>query len=253
MRILGKVIIFALTLAALPFGVSPVEAQLWDSNLWDGAPAAQPTVRSERGGFYLGIQGGMNAYQSYDGVTQEVPGIPGVDVRLGGRLGGYGGVKWGYAFSDGARFSSAIEADIFYNGMDFDADVRGHGPGRGGGEKFFGTSGRFNTGAAMVNYIYRYGEGRNFRPFVGAGRFQPYVGAGIGLWFGESSVDAPGGLSISDNGSGFAWQLIAGADYFVSSEMSFFAEYKFLNYNGVDFTDDSVYQHLVGVGLRFYF
>lgn len=54
----------------------------------------------------------------------------------------------------------------------------------------------------------------------------------------------------------FAWQVIAGADYYLNQKNSLFIEYKFLEYTGLqaDFGNNRVLgQHLIGGGWRFHF
>jgi opacity protein-like surface antigen len=247
MRLLSKKNAFALTLAALPLcashgGEAPVQ-------LWEATPAVQPMVPrvSIYGGegFYWGLQGGINAYQSYEGTKRGTVNGTKVTLEMREKVGGYGGVKWGYAFSNGGGFLSAFEADVFYNGADYDVDARTDH------EKLGSVTGRFDTGAVMGNYILRFGQGQ----------FQPYIGAGIGGWFGQISdtrvsIDGVGSLRVGsgDTNGGFAWQLLAGFDYYFSERMSLFTEYKFLNYHGIDLpTSDPVRQHLVGVGLRVHY
>lgn len=53
--------------------------------------------------------------------------------------------------------------------------------------------------------------------------------------------------------SGFAWQLIGGADYYFTEKVSAFLEYKFLNYEDAGLAEDRISQHLVMLGLRFHF
>ena len=248
MRILSKQNLFAISVAALLTGAA--HGGEAPSQLWNAPPAMQqpaPPVSLYGGeGFYWGIQGGINAYQTYEGTERTKINGTNVTLEMREKVGGYGGLKWGYAFGSGTGILSALEADIFYNGVDYDLE------GRADGSKFGSVTGRFDTGALMGNYIMRFGVGR---------QFQPYIGAGIGGWFGQIqdtrlSLDGLGSARISsgDTSGGFAWQLLAGADYFVSERMSLFTEYKFLAYHGIDLpTSDPVYQHLVGVGVRFYY
>jgi len=75
-------------------------------------------------GFYIGLQGGFNAFQNtpadhtnrvsykFFGDKYSFSDSYSVDSKLGG----YGGLKLGYAFNTGI-ISPAIEVDGFYNGF----------------------------------------------------------------------------------------------------------------------------------------
>ena len=248
MNIFSKSTVIALFMAALPVSASfggEAPSQLWSAS----PPPVQQTFSniSMYGGegFYWGIQGGINAYQSYEGTERANIGGKSIALEMREKLGGFGGVKCGYAFGSGNGILSAFEADVFYNGADYDLDCRVDT------KKFGSATGRFDTGAIMGNYIVRFGTGR----------LQPYVGAGIGGWLGQVSdtrlsIDGIGSVRIGsdETNGGFAWQLLAGVDYYLSEKMSFFSEYKFLNYHGIDLpTSDPVQQHFVGAGVRFHF
>ena len=60
-------------------------------------------------------------------------------------------------------------------------------------------------------------------------------------------------IESSSSSSGFAWQLIAGADYYFTEKMSAFLEYKFLNYEDAGVNGDRIGQQLVVLGLRWHF
>jgi opacity protein-like surface antigen len=53
--------------------------------------------------------------------------------------------------------------------------------------------------------------------------------------------------------SGFAWQLIGGADYYFTEKMSAFLEYKFLNYEDAGFSRGSHQSAPRRLGLRWHF
>jgi opacity protein-like surface antigen len=108
-----------------------------------------------------------------------------------------------------------------------------------------------HSGALLGNFLVKFGTGQ----------FQPYIGAGAGFYFasvGDTDVTIGGRNIATDAGgdaTGFAWQLIAGADYYFNEKFSAFLEYKFLNYEEVELEgeDDAVRQHLVGAGVRWHF
>ena len=102
----------------------------------------------------------------------------------------------------------------------------------------------------------------NFIGRFSFGRFQPYFGAGLGIYFAESagvdvstsrgSFSTSGGQSHSD----FAWQVIAGADYYWTPKFSTFIEYHYLDYTSTQINTSQsrdLGQHLIGAGVRFHF
>ena len=165
-----------------------------------------------------------------------------ISVEPREKLGFVGGVKFGYVFGS-AYVRPAVEADLFYNGVqaDLDARVNGH-------DTSFNAQADLHSGAFMGNFLLRFSPDR----------FQPYLGGGIGGYYAERqsvevkladrTFDGHGGSN-----SGFAWQLIGGADYYWTEKFSTFAEYKFLNYEDAGFKGDRVGQHLVVLGVRMHF
>ena len=90
------------------------------------------------------------------------------------------------------------------------------------------------------------------------GKFQPYIGFGIGAYYGESAggnigpfTNLGGGASHAD----FAWQVLAGADYYMNPRNSLFVEYKFLEYTSYPERGNTrvLGQQLLGAGWRFHF
>ena len=189
-------------------------------------------------GFYMGLQAGVNAcHEEAQGLQSEV--------------GGVGGIKAGYVY--GNEFvRPTLEADIYYNGFSQSAQ---------------GTEVDVDSGAFMANFLVRFA----------LDRFQPYVGGGIGAYCAESTVTSNGmavaagaptmmvrqrdgstnnlshGLGAGDSRSGFAWQLVAGADFYFTPTVSIFGEYKFLNYNNTDLVSNDLQQQLVVLGVRMHF
>ena len=123
-------------------------------------------------GWYGAIDGGINIYQSYRGNSAYALGNSEeiLDVVRQHKLGGFGGLKLGYVIGTGVvRF--ALEEDIFYNG--FTSRISG----RVNGVEVLNSSVTANTGAAMTNFLLRFGQGR----------FQPYFGAGVGGYYGGTN------------------------------------------------------------------
>jgi opacity protein-like surface antigen len=194
-------------------------------------------------GFYLGLQAGINAYQDFGGTRRFDIGGNDVSIEPNENVGFVGGLKVGYVFGTGT-VRPAIEADLYYNGVhaDLDARVNGH-------DTDFNADGDLNSGAFMGNFLVRFAFDR----------FQPYLGGGVGGWVAEANdinVHLPNrhvNIESSSSSSGFAWQLVAGADYYFTEKMSAFLEYKFLNYEDAGVNGDRIGQQLIVLGLRWHF
>jgi opacity protein-like surface antigen len=199
-------------------------------------------------GWYGGIDGGVNVYQSYrDDSSFGLGGGNVLDVSHDHKISGFGGIKLGYVFGSGT-FRPTIEEDIYYNG------ISSRVSGRVNGTEVLNSNFTANTGAFMTNFIGRFS--------LGNGRFQPYVGAGVGAYYGGSNdltANVNGVNSVISkgrSGGNFAWQAIAGSDYYLTPKLSIFGEYKYLNYNnlGGEFGGQhSLGQSLVGGGVRVHF
>ena len=204
----------------------------------------QPPAEIFGSGWYGAIELGANIYQDR-GDTRIFTNLIGDSLVIEPKndTGFFGGIKIGYVFGQGpVRF--ALEEDMFYNGWETGADSTLT---VGGIITTSSSSVRINTGAFMTNALVKFGNGK----------FQPYIGAGIGAYYGESAGGTFGPFTLSGGSShaDFAWQVIAGADYYVNPRNSIFVEYKFLEYTGqTDWGDSRVLgQHLVGAGWRFHF
>lgn len=208
------------------------------------APAVMPSapVPSYGVGSYFALQGGINAYQEYEGTERASLGGTSVALEAKEKIGGFGGIKWGYGW-DGNVVKPALELDAFYNGADYDVEARV------AGSRVGSVTGRFDTGAFLINGLLRFDTGSSFLP---------YVGVGVGGWFGQVedtrvSISGVGSARVSsgDTNGDLALQALAGCDWFFNPSTSLFLEYKYLNYFGVDLpSDDPLGQHLVGVGVR---
>lgn len=210
-----------------------------DKTVVEPAPPPPPVVYGT--GFYVGVQAGINAYQDFNDRRFS---FAGNDVLIAPQdnIGFVGGLKLGYVFGTGT-VRPAIEADLYYNGVEVDV----HAQVNGQNANFDGKA-DLHSGAFMGNFLLRFAFDR----------FQPYVGGGAGGWVAEATdvrVRAGGQTFRGDSrdGSGFAWQIIGGADYYFTEKFSAFAEYKFLNYEDAAFDGDRLSQHLVVLGLRIHF
>ena len=197
-------------------------------------------------GWYAGFHLGVNAYQDFGGTRRFISvGGDELVVDPNENMGFIGGMKLGYVFGTGS-VRPAIEADAFYNGVKADLDARLNGV-----DLPFNADANLNSGAFLANFLLRFG----------CGQFQPYFGGGLGGYYSDiSDLDVTvAGFDFTgaagDNNSGFAWQLIGGADYYFNEKVSFFGEYKFLNYEDPDIitVKDRISQHLFAAGIRWHF
>jgi opacity protein-like surface antigen len=195
-------------------------------------------------GWYGAIDLGANIYQDRGGVRNFAD-ANGNTLRLdpNNDTGFFGGIKIGYVFGTGpVRF--ALEEDLFYNGWKTGADIALR---LNGVTTNTNANVDINSGAFMTNGLIRFASGK----------FQPYIGFGIGAYYAESAGGNFGPFNVSGGAShaDFAWQAIAGADYYFNPKFSMFVEYKFLEYTAQpDWGDSRVLgQHLLGAGVRFHF
>lgn len=213
-----------------------------------------PTTREEseeessmrKGGYYFGAWAGANAVQ--DGTWL----INGAKIRDRSVPWWGGGIKFGYtwpfsddpvtlSFEDGQfRVSGALEAEAFGVGSRLRPRVNG-------------VKRKLDIDSAvfMLNFLIK-GQ---------TGRFQPYVGPGIGFAaLFAHGYDMPARTDSSDEDISFAFQVLAGCDYFLYKEWSIFGEYRFLSFpeaelfnSPTDFEMESLNQHLFSLGLRHHF
>jgi len=207
-------------------------------------------------GWYGAIDGGVNVYQDLGGnthfhrVTKENDGTRSITTRRdntisfepdGDGIGGFGGIKLGYVFGTGV-VRPALEADLYYNGIDTSVAARVNG------HQVAEVGSRIDSGAFMANSILRF----SFE------RFQPYFGFGIGGYVAQGNDvtvkinDDTKSHASTNSDSGFAWQIVGGADYYFTPKCSLFLEYKFLNYVDAIF-DNAIQQQLIGIGVRLHF
>src|SRR5437762_501646 len=202
-------------------------------------------------GFYGAIDAGANVYQDRGGTkvfSDEFGDTLTIDPK--NDVGFFGGLKLGYVFGTGV-FRPTVEGDFFYNGFQGGANFTLRDP-FGDVVRSSSLTTWINTGAFMGNFIARFAFGR----------FQPYVGAGLGIYYAESAgaeFQGPHGTFNSGGGKShadFAWQIIAGTDYYWTPKFSTFIEYHFLDYTSTQINTNETRdlgQQLVGAGLRFHF
>src|SRR5438094_9017649 len=199
-------------------------------------------------GFYGAIDAGANVYQDRGGTkvfSDEFGDTLTIDPK--NDVGFFGGLKLGYVFGTGV-FRPTIEGDFFYNGFRGGANFTLRDP-FGDVVRSSSLTTWINTGAFMGNFIARFAFGR----------FQPYVGAGLGIYYAESAgaeFQGPHGTFNSGGGKShadFAWQIIAGTDYYWTPKFSTFIEYHFLDYTSTQINTNEtrdLRQYLDGAGLR---
>lgn len=238
--------------ASMIFGSLAVSLHAGPEPVADGKSAPPPPPPVYGTGFYLGLDLGANVYQNRIG-NQNFTNDFGetLSLSLDHNVGFYGGLKAGYVFGTGI-FRPAVEADMFYNGWQ-----------TGGSATFVGGepttvqrstfSGNVNSGAFLANFIGRFAFGR----------FQPYVGGGVGVYYAASpgftlnngpvgTFNATGSKTHTD----LAWDIIAGADYYLTPKMSTFLEYHYLDYTSSQIDTNqsrNLGQSLIGAGMRFHF
>lgn len=144
---------------------------------------------------------------------------------------------------------TALESDVDYDlgllgggavGFDFDPNwraeleymYRSNDVDDFGGSEIDADSGDFASVAIMANAEYRFGAADH--------ALRPYIGAGAGL-IQEIDFDVEGGADageFSDRG-GFAFQLMAGADYAVTANWSLGAELRYFDAGSVKLDGDA--------------
>lgn len=200
-------------------------------------------------GWYAALEGGANVYQSFDGSrTRTLPNGDEIALHVDHNVGGYGGIKLGYVFGRGTiRF--ALEEEMFYNGLSTNAHVSLNN------REIANSSNLINSGVFLTNFLIRFGSGR----------FQPYIGAGPGAYYAATAgadvtIHRAGANKDFSTGGGassgsFAFDVVAGADYYFNCKTSVFMEYHFLDYVALDVGNGNHQfgQQLVGAGVRFHF
>ncbi len=201
-------------------------------------------------GFYMALDAGANVYQNrVSNATFSNALGDTLSLSTENNVGFYGGIKAGYVFGT-ATFRPVIEGDFLYNGWQGGGTARLTTADGAVGTAHF--SGNINSGAFLANFIGKFAFGR----------FQPYVGGGVGIYYAAS----PGFTVTTDVGTfnstgsrthaDLAWDIIAGADYYLTPKMSTFIEYHYLDYTSsqIDTRQNrNLGQSLVGAGMRFHF
>lgn len=202
---------------------------------------SSPVAGDYGSGFYIGLEGGFNATQDTYRFGKTNPWDVG-NLSTSSNLGGFGGGKAGYTFGKGVFANSlvrpSVEVEAFYNGFTQNAVTSD------------GAIGRLNvdSSAYFSNALARFN----------LGRIQPYVGFGLGVYTGQADFNYTDGYHFGvGEKTSWAWQIVAGVDYYVTHSISVFTEYKFLNYMDAETsnfsTQNRLGQQLVTAGVSFHF
>jgi opacity protein-like surface antigen len=136
--------------------------------------------------------------------------------NVGGRLGYDIGDDYGFA-------GLTLATDVFYNQAHYQ-----------------GTASDFSSLSFMGDALYHFDFGQPFGI---------YGGGGLGAV--RTAVDTP---TVSDSGTVFGWQAIAGVDYRFTPQTSMFAEYRYLNAHDANvgpFANVGNTSNNMSVGLKF--
>lgn len=182
-------------------------------------------------GWYVGGGLGWNHAEDADfssaGVTNEAE----------YNEGAVGNVALGYAWMNGLR--AELEGSYRTNGVD---SLTGAGAAGSGGD--------FRSWNAMGNLIY---------DFKNSSKWTPYIGAGVGAsWQDADSISTAFGGSIDKKDVQFAYQGIAGVDYWMNNRTAWGLRYNYFASNDGDFrtaaganVDGEYANHAVLVTLRY--
>ena len=186
------------------------------------------------------------------GMANLAQGTTGANFSLNSEISGAGGIKLGYAwpfdkepidqfneeFGDNRpRLGGGIELEAGY----LNDQLKGSNAGGN-------LSGDIDNAYFLVNFLLK----------SRMGNFVPYIGGGVGgAYTSLSDPVIPGATGLDDDAVSFAYQGVAGLDYYFRPDWSVFTEFKYLvlqdlslgdGGGGLDFGN---YQHfLLGMGVR---
>lgn len=200
-----------------------------------GAFAQQASAQTYSNGFYVAAFGGFNFAGDADfgGTITPPGGAQNVDVGFddGFIVGAAAGKSW--TTVPLGPFVPRTEIELSYRSNDADTvNFSGNGPAPEGN-----VSGDTSAIFLMGNILL------DVPTTILNGRVTPYVGGGIGAAFVDNSIRYGPGVNISDSDTAFAYQVIAGADFGVSQNLSVFVDGRYYQAIGVD----SVRRNPVGV------
>ncbi len=205
----------------------------------DPAPPEPVVEAAPAGGWYIGarIGGAFEGESDFGiaGATVSNEYDPGLDFS--------GAV--GYEFKNDSPVSYRLEGELGYNSFDIDTHTVS-GVGTFSGANAFGeASSIYGLANAYIDYD--------------LGLLSPYVSAGIG--YAQLDLDGqgtnPGGVVLSDDDGGLAYQAGAGASYALSDTLKLDLGYRYQAIDGVSLTaldgtnsDVDLTTHKVTLGFR---
>jgi opacity protein-like surface antigen len=203
------------------------------------ALAAMSSAHAAQNGFYAGVEGGVSWVQGVHVFETRNAGLTTFQDHISFNTG------WAVLATAGYEWDHwRMEAEAGYRQNDMDVISFNTG---------FVSSDidNFSEFTLMANLIYDI-------PLTQRLSFS--VGGGVGA--DRTSFDWPGfgANGLKDDQWRFAWQLIAGANYSLSSDSEVFVDYRFLGVNGPEYSQgnyrfdfDNLDKHLVTLGLRYHF
>lgn len=202
-------------------------------------------------GWSFGLFGGVNIYNE-----GELENVGGAATSDDSRVGGAGGIKFGYTWPFG-QHDDIPETELF---EDHFSNIQWAG-GLEVEAFYFGKSSEVSVGnrtdvvdidgaTFMVNALLK----------AQSGPIRAYAGPGVGFSLTHASNWNIGNDSGTDDSVNFTWQVMAGFDYFLHPEWSLFTEYKYLVQEDVDYYGGNSTldfgrhdNHLLLMGLRTHF
>ena len=203
------------------------------------ALAAMSSAHAAQNGFYAGVEGGLSWVQGVHVFETRNAGVTTFQDHISFNTG------WAVLATAGYEWDQwRLEAEGGYRQNDMDKISINTG--------LVSTNvDNFSEFTLMANLIYDIPLNQ---------RLSLSVGGGVGA--DRASFDWPGfgANGLKDDQWRFAWQLIAGANYSLSSESELFVDYRFLGVNGPEYSQgntrfdfDNLDKHLVTLGLRYHF
>jgi OmpA-OmpF porin, OOP family len=208
----------------------------------DYSKRIQEPATQAMGHFYWSVLGGVNIQQTAD-IEDVNTSIGTFDREYDSDTGWFAALKFGYEFESESPVHAALELEALYTQVE--GNVRS-------------TSGIFDAqsegdihGAAlMLNALVK------FKPVW---KLRPYLGAGVGIGYVErddvSTTVRVGATRVAtgnqEGGDGytFAYQGIAGFDWWVTDRWTIYTEYKAFVFDDAAGLENYL-NHMAGVGIR---
>ncbi len=244
-------------LSALSLSLSaatPADEASFDRSLEEQKQASGPSRSSS----HVAIFGGTTQDQSAD---MEILGVPYDLQSVGGSV--HAGIRVGYEWR-GRRYP--VTTGLEFEGSLMSTELNGTANDQFVGSLMDDSISSFHTDMNAVMFFF---NGRleldlaRYRARVGPvlSRFSPYVGGGVGgaqFWFNNTTLTTVDGTSLP-NAAPFATdqfvfghQLFAGTEFRLSHKVSIFGEYKSVNFDSFEDTNNLEHSSwLAGVKLHY--